>query len=330
VPKVTGWGTWGFVEAIATLLERALTEHDFDYFQLLSPTCLPLRPIDEFEDFVSADAAEVHADLIDLGSDPDALMHYAYRTYVPQGTLRFRLLRRLRALYFGPDAQFEQTRSLSMLRPPAGRGAEHPPGRGLALAMTRAAAAGAFGGVPFGDDFRATIGSTWFGARRHVCEYLLARVRAHEIVDYFQHVALVDESVFANLIANSGFRVGRSNHVVSPFDALGHPHWITDSELDRMFATGRFFGRKFPEQTHSPVRLRALARLRGRSAGRLKRHARLGLQDHRNAPLHRRARQPQRRRVRRLIPFEIRRVYYLYDIPAGQVRAAPGIAASSS
>jgi hypothetical protein len=257
-PKVTGWGTWGFVEAVLRLLDHALRHHDFDYFQLISPTCLPIRPIEEFEEYVSTDDAEAHADLIDIEGEPDALMHFGYRTYAPAFTLRFRVLRRVRAWYFSDDSSVVQTRSLSMQRRPEG---VRPPLAGyLGLAVTRFASAGGLCRMPFDEDFRPTIGSTWFGARRHVCEYLVARAQATDLVKFFSRLHLIDESIFPTLLANSGFRIGRSNHVVSPFDLKGHPHWITDAELDRMFTTGRFFARKFPEDSQSSVRHRALDR----------------------------------------------------------------------
>ena len=256
-PRVTGWGTWGFVEGVVLLIEHAIRHHDFDYFQLLSPTCLPIRTIDEFEAFVSSDPAEVHADLIPLGDDPDALMHFGYRVFTAKDTLRFKAVRRIRNWYFGDTAALEQTRSLSMQRRAAGP--LGVPAR-AALSLTRLAAVGAVNRGPFDTDFRPTIGSTWFGARRAVCEYLVARIRAPEIARYFRRLNLCDEIVLGSVIANSGFRLGPSNHAVSPFDPRGHPVWITEDEFRRMLDTGRFFARKFPEESSAPVRLLALER----------------------------------------------------------------------
>lgn len=261
-PRVTGWGTWGFVEALVSLLERALTHHDFDYFQLLSPTCLPIRPIEDFESAVSADSAMANVDMLWIDDEPDSMMHFGYRTYAPAGTLRFRLLRRVRSWYFGDDASFVQTHSMAMLKRRRADDGRFAPGPAAALALTRLAAAGAMGRVPFGDAFRPAIASTWFGARRPVCEYFVARVRAPEIQSYFRRLHLVDELVIGNLMANSGFRLGPSHHTVSPFDQLGHPAWIVDAELDRMLATGRFFARKFPEDVNATCRLRAIERSR--------------------------------------------------------------------
>ncbi len=257
-PRVTGWGTWGFVEGVVHLIEHAILHHEFDYFQLLSPTCLPIRPIEEFESYVSSHEAEIHADLIALDDDPDALMHFGYRTFTPDSTLRFKMMRRVRGWYFGPDAALVQTRSLSMQR--RATGAPLQLGAYAALGFTRLGAMGALGTVPFDSQFRPTIGSTWFGARRSVCEYLIARIRQPEVTRYFRRLNLCDEIVLGNVIANSGFRIGHSNHAVSPFDRRGHPNWITETELAAMFAGGRFFARKFPEEPGSPVRQLALER----------------------------------------------------------------------
>lgn len=233
-PKVTGWGTWGFVEAIAHLMEHALREHEFDYLQLLSPTCLPLRPIEEFEAHVSTTSAEVNADLLPIDDDTDATVHFGYRSFVPRGSMRYRVLRRSRRWYFGSDATLEQTRSLSLLRRPAG--ASPTVGSLTALALHRVAAAGGMGPVPYGPGFRPAMGSTWFGARRSVCEYLLARIKMRDVSRFFSRLDLCDESLLGNLISNSGFRIGPSNHAISPFDMNGHPIWIGEAELDVMLS----------------------------------------------------------------------------------------------
>jgi hypothetical protein len=255
-PKVTGWGTWGFAQAVLHTIRHALEHHDFDYFQLLSPTCLPIRPIEAFEAFLGTDTAEIHADMMDVEADDDTLMHFGYRTFCAGQSLRFKVLRRVRAWYFGSDSRFIQIKSLSMFRRPADV-APTPSGR-LALALTRLAAAGHLGSHPFGPEFRPMIGSTWFGARRRVCEYIVRRGQHPEIERYFSHVHLVDESVLPALLGNSGFRIGRSNHVISPFDLHGHPRWIEEADLGRMRATGRFFARKFPDDPAASVRRNAL------------------------------------------------------------------------
>jgi hypothetical protein len=258
-PKVTGWGTWGFVEAIFRTVEYALERYDFDYFQLLSPTCLPIRPLSDFEEFVRTDPAEIHADMMSLDTDDDILMTFGYRTFISGTTLRFKILQRARSWYFGDDSDLVQRQSLSILKRRSGLARSGPSIGGRAsLALTRMLAAGRIGAHPFGPALRPMVGSTWFGARRHVCEYLVRASKESSGLAFFQNLRLVDEILFPTLLGNSGFKMGPSNHVISPFNDRGNPEWIDDLELDSMLATKRFFARKFPEDTSSPVRLRAL------------------------------------------------------------------------
>jgi hypothetical protein len=161
-----------------------------------------------------------------------------------------------------------------MFRRPTGPGA---PATSLSgsrgLALTRRAAGGALGSNPFGPTFRPIVGSTWFGARRRVCEYLVKRLEDPVVEAYFSRIHLVDESVWPTLLGNSGFRLGPSNHVVSPFDLVGHPRWISASDLETMHATGRYFARKFADDSESSVRLRALEMAGIQPAGMLEQHA---------------------------------------------------------
>ena len=257
-PRETGWGSWGLAEAVFHTIRFARDRYDFDYFQLLSPTCLPIRPLSDFEEHVSRSPADAHVDVMHLDDD-DTLMHYAYRTYMPAGTLRFRALRRIRGWYFGPDAELEQLPSLSRLKPAARRRGEAMPLRArLALAVTRAAARGWLGEHPFVSGTRAAVGGLFFGARRPVCDYLIGMSGHGIIPSFMQRLQIVDETVFPVLLANSRFRLGGSNHAINDFTIEGNPRWIEASDLDRLLATGRFFARKFPIDLDAPVRQRAL------------------------------------------------------------------------
>ena len=100
-PSATGWGNWGFTRAILRTVRHAAEVHDFDYFQLLSPSCLPIRPIADFRAHILQERVDIHADLIQVECDDDTFMTFGYRTYLPGSTLRFRVLRRMRGWYFG-------------------------------------------------------------------------------------------------------------------------------------------------------------------------------------------------------------------------------------
>lgn len=261
-PRDTGWGTWGFSDAIFHTLRYALDRHDFDYFQLLSPTCMPLRPLEDFEAFVAQDPSDVHADQMVIGCDDDTLMDFGYRTFARFPSFKFRLLRRVRGWYFGEDADFIQTQSLSMFqRRVADTGDAPSLAARSALWLTRQASYGSLGAHPFSEHFRPMVGGTFFGARRPVCEYLVGMSGRDAFPEYLKHLQIVDETLFATLIGNSRFRIGPANHAINDFTKEGSPRWVEPPDLERMVATGRFFGRKFPDDLDSPVRLTLLARL---------------------------------------------------------------------
>lgn len=261
-PRETGWGSWGLADAVFHTMRFALERFEFDYFQLLSPTCLPIRPLAEFEAHVARGAHDANVDLMYLDEDDATLMHYGYRTFMPDGTLRYRILRRVRHWYFEQDTDLEQLQSLSRLvvrsraegRPPTMRGR-------LALALTRAAARGALGRHPFVSDYRATVGGLFFGARRSVCDHLVG-MSGHGVIDPFlRALHIVDETVFPTLLGNSRFSLGPSNHAINDFALDGSPRWIEDADLTRLLATGRFFARKFPVGVDAAVRRRAIRAL---------------------------------------------------------------------
>lgn len=269
-PKVTGWGTWGFAEAVFHTIRHVLAHHDVDYLQLLSPTCLPIRPVGAFAAHLAADPARIHADLMPVEEREDVLMTYAYRTYVARGSLPFRFLRRARGWYFGEAPRLVQTCSLSVFERAAGRpGIADRLRRGAALGLTRLAARGRLSAHPFGPDLRPMIGSTWFGAHRPVLEHLERASRDPRALAFFRGLELVDESLFPTLLGNAGFPIGRSNHAVNTFDTNGHPRWIEGADLDALVASGRHFARKFPDAPQAPIRLRALALARPAGALRV-------------------------------------------------------------
>lgn len=260
-PTVTGWGSWGLSRGIFHTIDHALRTLDFDYLHLLSPTCLPIRPLSELEAFIAGSEADIHADMFEVERDEQTLMNFGCRAYAYGDSFKYRALNRLRKHYFGPDAILEQTRSLSMWRRSPEREAR---GRDLvdriALVATHAAARGWLGRNPFSPTFRPMAGSLWIGMSRRVCEYLLRISNSDPVRGYFAHLKIVDEMLFPTLLANSPFKVAPALHAVNDFDPFGSPYWIKDGDLDRIFSTGRFLARKFPDDPSAPVRLRALAR----------------------------------------------------------------------
>jgi hypothetical protein len=164
-----------------------------------------------------------------------------------------------RQVYLGPDSPVSNQGGLAFptgSRIDAG-GIKAIVARISLLLTSMAQRSQAFGHV-FSDDFRCFAGSTWFGASRRGCAYLLANTADGPLLKYFKGMHMADEMLFPSIFRNSGLKGAASIHHVSRFvDA--RPSWIEMSDLDEVLASGRYFARKFPEDVLSAVR-RELAR----------------------------------------------------------------------
>src|SRR5690606_10510136 len=91
-PHRTGWANWGFSQGILKLVEEALDSLDFDYFQLLSPTCLPIRPVESFAAHLEGTRADFYVDAVRLDEDRFTLLSHGWRAFAPESTWRHRVL----------------------------------------------------------------------------------------------------------------------------------------------------------------------------------------------------------------------------------------------
>lgn len=244
-PVVTAWGEWSFCEAILLTMSAALDLGSFDYFQLLSGTCLPIKPIQEFDRFVSRDAADVNMDLISLDNDFEAMMSHGFRSFAPDHSLRQRVLRRTSAWYYG-DARATVHRAGLGIQTREGADSEQglPARARLARAVLQLARRGVVFKHPYGEMWQPYIGSTWFGCRPAVCEYLVRRDQDDPMVRFMRHASLADELFFQTLVGNSPFRVEPSNHFINSFDTA-HPRWLDTEDKYLLFGSEKFFARKF-------------------------------------------------------------------------------------
>jgi hypothetical protein len=263
-PRRTGWGTWGFCEAILHGMSYCLDRFEFDYLQLLSPTCLPICSIAEFEAHVAAGAADVHADLIDLDKDRAAWMTYAWRAYLPSKSVRQRVVRRVTQWHFGTRPLRSQDRSMAVLASP---GDDVSPAkwvvqRTAATVLKPLVSIFALGSI-YDAGLRPFVGSNWIGASRTAIEFIQHRARDVRMRSFFAKLANADEHFFPTMLGNSPLRVGSSNHWVSRYDEAGHPVPIGAQEFPRLGRTGRFFARKFSADPNDPVRQRVLRLLEG-------------------------------------------------------------------
>jgi len=253
-PVRTGWAQFGFVQAIFHSLEHALKHVNFDYLQLLSPTCLPIKPLHEFERHISG-MTEAHFDCIDLLSDKDALMSVGYRAFTAHGSWRHRLARRLVHVYF--DASSVQRAEAGIWLhsgQAAGLGAHLA---GWALALLKHPALGRHLRT---QPLRLYYGSTWFGARRHVVAGMVRTWQQPGVCEHFREVRIAEEFLVPSLLMKTKPIKGALNHVIQRFDQA-HPGVFGLEDLDRLQQSPAFFARKFPDDALAPVRQRVLSEL---------------------------------------------------------------------
>ncbi len=255
----TGWDDWGFSKGIFRLLADSMADPEVDYFQLLSPTCLPIRPLGDFDAMLTRNEFDAHNEFFDLHQNVAARLNFAYRAFAPAGSLRCRILWRCFEAWTARPWHIEDRCNLQ-LRVPDNDHARLD--TKLAEWFTRLALEGWFGRHPFNESFHGMVGGTWFGANRVAARAMLALFSQPRIQNWFRQVHLADEMLISTLIGNSSLRIGPSNHYVSIFDEA-RPRWIRPDDLEQVLASGRFFGRKFPDDPGDPARLfviRSIAR----------------------------------------------------------------------
>jgi hypothetical protein len=252
-PKQTGWAHFGFVDGIFHSMQYALAHLDFDYLQLLSPTCLPIKPLRQFEDHIAA-RATAHFDCIDLLNDRDALMSVGYRAFTPQDSFRHRVARRISTSYFGAACGRRDEAGV-WLR--SGGGTNLP--SQLALLTIKALSVPSLGGHIF-DEMRPYYGSVWFGARRAVVSSLVQTYLRPRVREYFSRLRIAEEFLIPTLLMDAKPVKAPANHLIQLFDEA-HPGLFLEQHLGQLKTSTAFFARKFPDDATAPVRLRVLGEL---------------------------------------------------------------------
>ncbi|MBL0423407.1 hypothetical protein JI739_23930 [Ramlibacter sp. AW1] len=253
-PKRTGWGVFGFVDGIFHSLRQALAEHDFDYLQLLSPSCLPIKPVSEFEAYVQG-AADAHFDCIDILEDRDALMSVGYRAFTAEGSFLHRLTRRLANEFFGQE--YGRRDEAGIWLRTGGRRGVVP---WMALRLMRVLSVPTVGRHLFNDSFRPYYGSTWFGARRHVVRRMIEGFDVPGVREQFSRMRIAEEFLVPTLLMQAGGVKGPINHYVHVFDEA-HPGQLVEEHVEMLRASPAYFARKFPAEVGTRVRWRVLSEL---------------------------------------------------------------------
>lgn len=254
-PVLTEWGNWTLAEATLHLLRHALLHYQFDYFQLLSDSCLPIQPISEFKRRLLSQRPDAMMDMIDIGADKDLFVSHAYR-YMPSRTLVHRIFRRFRIWALGPGPHaMERMAGLGI--PMAKQAASLVPrikqiaGRTLLLFLH----------VPnLISKRKFFVGSVWFCASREVCSYIVEQARAEKLVQYFSGLRGPDEIFFPYVLGNSRFRnIVPANHFTLWKLRGTGPEEIQETDLPDIMNSGKFFARKFSKSSNNPARMAVLS-----------------------------------------------------------------------
>lgn len=258
-PVRTAWGDWSLVEATLRLMRHALMNYQFDYFQLLSDSCLPIRTVFEFKEMLMLQRPDAMIDLIGVRDDKDVFLSHAYRCYTPSNTFFHRVFQRSRVWALGPGPH--------KLKKIAGIGVQ--------LAQPAASPAARFKqfvGQSVTASLRACdlvasrprtyVGSQWFCVSRSVCGYIVERARDERLVGYFSKLGCPDEIFFASVVGNSQFRrIEEANHATLWNRRGTGPEDLVEGDLPAILRSGKFFARKFPKQSDHAVRTAVLKRI---------------------------------------------------------------------
>jgi hypothetical protein len=257
-PIRTGWGRFSFVDAIFNSLQHAMAHVEFDYLQLLSPTCLPIKPIRAFEAHVSG-SAEAHFGCIDLLANHDALMSLGYRAFTPDNTFRYRLARYLTfsQYYLRTEGKRQEAGIWYKTGFATGRGGRMTLMARMARLIIIALSNPVIGRHRFDRELRPFVGSAWFGARRHVIGALIAAYARPGIRDFFSKLVIAEEFLIPTLLKTLEIRTGPLNHYINVFDEA-HPKWMDEADFETLRRSTAFFARKFPDDPESAVRKRVL------------------------------------------------------------------------
>lgn len=250
-PRRTGWGVWGTAEAVIHSLGFALKSSDFDYFQLVSPTCLPIKPIGAFKRHLAAQEVDANIDVVSLADDPVAMMSHGFRAYARKDSFRFRLLRRTSRMFFKDHTVTEHRAGLSfpLLHGPRPAGMRST----VSSLMMRTAKSGIGFDHPFDDRTRCFVGNFWFGGTRRAADFIVRLGTDNRIARYCRSLHIPEEIYFPTILANSSLRLGPSNHLISPFKDA-NPIWFDTSHLGMISASDKHLARKFPNDPAAEIR----------------------------------------------------------------------------
>ncbi|MDP3010182.1 MAG: beta-1,6-N-acetylglucosaminyltransferase [Methylococcales bacterium] len=267
--SITGWGAWTLVEAVIKLIEKALQIPEWDYFQLLSDTCLPIRPIQEFEHYLETEKPDANISCFSFSEQPDLLLTHGFRAFSPKGnSFSHRLLRRV-TKFSNEMRGMDGYRMLEALTIPVYTNDDKLMVKLFAVKLPKFLFRLAMKGIGFNHPFRgstqAYVGSQFFGCSREVCQQIQDWMETNkDLVEGIKtQVAIPDEFFFQTIIGNLNLPNRQTtNHLVNFFDSkTRHGNEFELSDADRLNDSGKFFARKFSKNPDDAMRLQIIKRI---------------------------------------------------------------------
>ncbi|MDD1615124.1 MAG: hypothetical protein CG439_198, partial [Methylococcaceae bacterium NSP1-2] len=260
---ITEWGGWSLVDAVIRLMDYAQKIPNWDYFQLLSDTCLPIQPIREFEKYLEVTLPDANISSIAITEQPELMLTHGFRAFAAKGTYGYRLLRKVNYLsdkMRGMDGY----KMMDGLTLPAYVNDDKPfvklLARVLPMSLLQLAAKGIGFTHPFHDGIECYVGSQFFGCSKRVCNQIQEWMGINQnFVNTFKaQVTIPDEFFFQTVIGNLHLdNCEPTNHLVNYFDArTRHGNELELNDFDRLKQSGKFFARKFSKNPEDSLRLK--------------------------------------------------------------------------
>ncbi|MEM9060060.1 MAG: beta-1,6-N-acetylglucosaminyltransferase [Pseudomonadota bacterium] len=204
----TEWGMMGLVDATLDAARNLLSRADVDHVCLVSGSCLPIRPIEEFAEFLSRNPKIDFIESVPVGEASwvkGGLSEERFTLWFPVGW------RRRRGLF---DALVNLQRRVGVAR-----------------------------AVP--DDLAPHLGLQWWCLTAETLREILAHPRLDVWRRYFRHVWIPDESFFQTVVRAVSEREIRSQPLtLQRFDADGRPVVFHDDHRQLLRQSSYFFARK--------------------------------------------------------------------------------------
>jgi hypothetical protein len=223
-PAVTGWATWGIVEATCLAVQKLYQVDDPDWFYILSGSCYPIRTKQQMIDDIQRSAADVwiRHKLVtpEFEADPwvkQNQKHYCERTLLcPWINRKFRpILKQFKFSW---------------------------PATGWPL-------------FPYRTDMPCRGGDHWHAGNRRVGQAYGQYILKPALVKHYRKRHLPEESIFHTVFASRPELKVENRCPTYTHWTPGewHPKTLGMSDLPKMLASPSHFARKFHEQTDAHV-----------------------------------------------------------------------------